>query len=129
MGARVTGTAEVMRALNKQIAAIEGRTRDGLLQAGLFVESEAVPITPHSGQMGGTLRNSAFTDATAPGEKPVAVRVGYTAEYAAYVHEMPESNKFTSPGTGPKFLQRAVSENVREILAIIQRNARVPGGA
>lgn len=125
MAYKVKGLDNVMRNLNREIKAIEGRSREGLLQAALFVESEAVPITPI---LTGTLRNSAFTDITAPGQTPPIARVGYSAEYAAAVHEMPEEYNYTSPGTGPKFLQRAISENVQEILGIIRRAAHIPEG-
>lgn len=122
------GLAEVTRNLNREIAGIEGRSRDGLHLAGLFVQSEAIPITPHSGQAGGTLRNSAFTDTTAKSVRPIVTRVGFTALYAAFVHEMPASFNFTSPGTGPKFLQKAISRNTREILNIIRQRAKLPSG-
>lgn len=166
MGVKITGLAEASRELSRQIAAIEGRSREGLLQAGLFIEAEAVDMAPVDT---GTLRGSAFTDVTAPGATPIAVRVGFTAEYAAYVHEMerksdvgPRQDRSTAatvgprreprgynfvgprkprrkggtarkhtpwaPGTGPKFLQRAVSENVAEILGIVARAATIPGG-
>ena len=154
----VKGLQEAMRELNRQIEGIEERSRSGLLQAALFIESEAVPMTPVDT---GSLRGSAFTDVTAPGVKPIAARVGYTAPYAPYVHEMtrrtgvsgPRIDRTTAavqgprrprrarktarivrgrsarrhtpwaPGTGPKFLQRAVMENTGKILRIIRTSA------
>lgn len=120
---KVKGLQETTRNLRREIAGIKESTREGLLQAGLFVEGEAIPITPHSGPNGGTLRNRFFVDVTAPGVTPAVVRIGNTAEHAAAVHEMPESYNYTTPGTGPKFLQRTLSENVREILATIRAYA------
>jgi hypothetical protein len=40
--------------------------------------------------------------------------VGYYKDYALYVHEMPDTNNFTKPGTGPKFLQRPHERRVKD---------------
>lgn len=156
----IRGIASTTRNLNRAIAMIEGNTREGMLQGVLFLRSEAVPLTPIET---GTLRGSSFTDITAPGVTPIRARVGYTAEYAPYVHEMvrrsgvagPRQDRTTAafvgprqkrrftfvgprkprgrdpkhrpwkPGTGPKFLQRAVMENRREFFGILLRYARI----
>ena len=41
--------------------------------------------------------------------------------YAAEVHEWPANKRWTTPGTGPKFLQRPVLETARDWLPILQR--------
>ena len=51
-------------------------------------------------------------------------RVGYTAKYADIVHEMPETNNFTKPDTGPQFLLKAVTRNAQVILKIILSRAK-----
>lgn len=114
----VTGIDTVLRNLRSQISQIEGATQEGLLAAGLFVQGESQEKTPVEF---GVLNNSAFTQITGP----LRVSVGYTAEYAAFVHEMPATNNFTKPGTGPKFLEKAVKNNVPEILKIIQVRAKI----
>jgi len=70
------------------------------------------------------------------------VRVGYTAEYAAFVHEMPDPKitspaggtslfvkvkpiDWTKPGTGNKFLEKAVKSNLKAILNMIWFSARI----
>jgi hypothetical protein len=109
---------EVMTNLNREIKKIEGATLEGLVAAGQFVKAESVDITPAEF---GNLRNSA-------GSKPIgplSVAVYYTQSYAPYVHEMPEHNNYTTPGTGPKFLERAVKENVPTILQIIANRAKI----
>ena len=174
------GLDEVLANLSREVQAIEGRTRAGMQEVGLFIKGEAVEITPHRK---GVLRGSAFysTDNGARGSGP-RVRIGYTAKYAPYVHEMPDpyipkselvgpsmprgynfvgpkkhgsrgvkrgkkSYKFvgpkmsgrmkamrsmgprnvqwTTPGTGPKFLEKAVKNNIPEIVDIIRDSARV----
>ena len=52
-------------------------------------------------------------------------RIGYTAKYAAWVHGMPNDVNWTTPGTGNKFLEKAIRRNTREILGIIRANAKV----
>jgi hypothetical protein len=92
-------------------------------EAGLFIKGESVERTPHRK---GVLRGSAFysTDMGAAGSGP-RLRVGYTAKYAPYVHEMPEHFNYTTPGTGPKFLEKAIKQNMRAVLEIIRDSAKV----
>ncbi len=49
--------------------------------------------------------------------------VGYTAYYAAAVHEAPQSRKFTVGQS--KFLEQALRNNSRNIFKIIQRRASI----
>ncbi len=119
--AGVTGLEEVIKNLNKTIAEIEGDISKGVHAAALFVQGESLENTPVEF---GVLANSSFVDAQWFDDSFWA-RVGYTAEYAPYVHEMPASYNFTKPGTGPKFLQRAVSNNHVKILKIIFERAKL----
>lgn len=157
----VTGIKETSRNLSEAILQIEGRSRSGLLEAALFILAEAISFAP---VQTGNLRNSGFTDITPPGQGTLIVaRVGFTAKYAAYVHEMvrrsgiagPRQDRTTAqiagprrkptrrrgprgsgpkrsppwaPGTGPKFLERAIKDNMPEILAIVARRAQIDGG-
>lgn len=119
-----SGLKEVLANLNKEVKAIEGRTREGLFEAGLLVQGHAMEFTPVKK---GLLVNSAFT-AMEISSRGARVSVGYTKKYALYVHEMPASNNFTKIDTGPKFLQRALFENTQEILDTIRDAAMIPGG-
>lgn len=121
MTVRIRGRRSTIRGLNREIAKIKGRTSQGLLAAALFVEGESNENVP---QRKGVLINSSFSDVGSLNGKPVA-RAGYTAKYAPFVHEMPESYNFTKPGTGPKFLQNAVVQNPGTILNIIRRRVKV----
>lgn len=119
---RVRGLKTAVRNLNREINKIEGRTVKGLLAAALFVKGESQEITP---QKTGVLINSAFASAGTKSNGMPISRVGYTAKYAPWVHEMSEDNTFTKPDTGPKFLQKAVFENLSTILSIIRRRIRL----
>jgi len=116
---RTAGLPRVISKLNREIRQIEGRTGAGMLEAGKFIEGESNELAPMEF---GVLVNSSFTKEVIGGRQPI-VAVGYTAEYAPFVHEMPATNNFTKPGSGPKFLERAAG-NTRQILAIIARRAK-----
>lgn len=147
MAVTVTGVDEVVANLNRAIAGIEGRTREGMVMAGNIVKEEAQALTPVDN---GDLMNSAHTDTTVTGTR-IKTRVLYTAKYAAWVHEMPmrlrgqpranfgrtRGGLSFGGGTGKgnywdggenKFLQKAISRNIPEILAAIRKRARIPDG-
>lgn len=117
---KIRGKKNVLKNLNRAITKIEGNTAKGMLAAGLFIEGESNEIVPHD--LGGLI-GSSFTSAGKIGKRFV-VRIGYFIGYAPIVHEMPESNNFSKPGTGPKFLWKAVTRNTQKILKIIQARAK-----
>ena len=116
------GMAEVLANLNREVGKIKYGTAEGLTAAGQYVLGESNEMVP---VQYGTLLNSGYVDRPAVTPRGKSVSLGYTAEYAPVVHEMPETFSFTKPGTGPKFLSRAISENVSTILRIIAARARV----
>ena len=117
----LTGLDEVITNLNKEIAKIKGDVGNGLYAAGLFIENKSNEVTP---QRTGNLVNTSFTKRSMLMGSPV-VNVGYTAEYAAFVHEMPTSYNYYKPNTGPKFLEKAVKNNIPRILKIVQDRAKI----
>jgi hypothetical protein len=118
VASRVLGLEDVKKNLNREIAAIKGRTYAGLLAAGLFVEGEAKALAPVDT---GALKNSGYTR-KAPG--PLAVEVGFSAAYAIFVHENLEARHHVGQA---KFLQTPLDTKRAQILAIIQERARVGG--
>lgn len=131
-GVKVKGLDTLLKNLNKEIQKIEGNTRKGLSKAGLFIKAEAQERAPVDY---GVLRNSAFSQISPVTFKgyPV-VTVGFTAKYAAWVHEMPMKLKGLPRTSGSKkgvywqggenkFLEKAVKWNVKEILNIIKTEA------
>lgn len=118
--ATVTGLDNIMRNLNKEIGQIKNRTQAGITDAALFIKDGSKKDVP---VVTGNLRNSAFivtptrtnsnavfkndktgkmamhhsatvaeSKAKTIGTIPVA-EVGYTAVYAANVHENPRAGK------------------------------------
>ena len=120
----IKGMKKVLKNLNKEIVNIHGKTRQGVLAAVTFIEGESNEIVPHDK---GILINSSFSGVRKRfilfGK--IIGRVGYTAKYAPFVHEMPESNNFTKPDTGPKFLEKAVKNHMAKILEIIRNRAKI----
>ena len=61
----------------------------------------------------------------------LVVVAGYSVPYAAFVHENIAGGypirKWTRPGAGPKWLQKAFNNNKGEILKIIKNKAQIKG--
>jgi len=57
-------------------------------------------------------------------ERKPLVTLGYSANYATYVHENVGA-KFQRPGSGAKWLQAAVTRNRKRILETIRNHAKV----
>ena len=133
---RVTGEAELLRKLQREVKNIRTDEIRALDDVTRFVKSEAVNLAPVEF---GVLRNSAF-NVVFMRMKKVIGRVGFTADYAGHVHEMPMKNqgaprKGKSPegndrkgvywGDGEnKFLQKAITRNISTIRRIIKNRLK-----
>lgn len=138
------GLDNVVANLNKEIRAIEGRSLAGMLKAAAFIRKRMdevppkIPIGPTAGQVAewkkqgyyrevgtGNLRASWFAHGLRLSIGP-AVILGFSANYAAYVHEMIGGNvRWTRPGSGPKFLQAVLRRDQGQILKIIHQEAKI----
>jgi hypothetical protein len=120
----------VLDNLNREIEAIEGKTIGGLLAAGLIVQRAAqirVPVEY------GFLRASAYTRKAM--DNPMQVEVGFSSNYALWVHENVEVHAgdprpsglgvYWGPMGRPKFLTLALSENSDKIVETITKYAKV----
>ena len=125
------GLDEVLKNLNLEINGIKNRSFDGLLEAGLKIEAASNNRAPRDL---GNLVGSSYTRKAQDGS--LSVEVGYTAEYAVYVHENLEMKLKGEPRAsgrgvywGPKgeskFLEKTIRENESEIVKIIQLRAAV----
>ena len=117
--ARVTGLKEVLKNVEKVKGATAKGVERGLVKAGLFLQrasQELVPIDT------GALRNSAFTRKEGAGFK-TKVSVGYTQNYAIYVHENLDAHH--GPGKVAKFLETPAREHRDDMLAIVREEARL----
>ena len=91
--------------------------------------SVSLPRTPLSAKrypsdpVPGELRSTGYVDHVSI---PDASEVGFSAEHARPVHDMPEDNDFTTPGTGPRFLELPFLENRDRYAKHIIHAARRP---
>jgi len=144
-----TGVDKVLANLNMEIKKIEGNISKGLPLAALHVRAKAQEYAPIDE---GNLRASAFTiapdksvddnpgfkgkqasgmgtdHALAINENKALVNnltavVGFSAYYAVYVHEIDKNYK--APGVSWKFLEKALTEEQKEVLKIIARKAKI----
>ena len=116
---RITGTDQVIKNLNREIQGIRRRSKKGLRAAALIVIAESKSNTPVDT---GNLRGSAYQQTFDTNKGPVA-EVGYTASYAPFVHEIDKN--YTVGGW--KFLERALKDKRKDILAAIDRDVRIRG--
>ena len=119
---RVKGAKKVLKRLNKAISKIENRTEEGLELAATFVEGEAKELTSVDE---GILINSTFTKVIKRAKEFFAV-IGYTADYAPHVHEMPENTNWNKAGAENQFLLKAITRNLSKIFNIVRRTAGRP---
>ena len=73
---------------------------------------------------------SACSQMAAKYKYPVLV-MGFSANYATYVHEMVDAGReeginWKRPGSGPKFFESALKRNKKNILEIIRENTQIP---
>ncbi len=89
----------------------------GLRSAGLILQREAQILVPVDT---GNLHNSAFTRQVGKG-LDTEVRVGFTAEYAIYVHE--DLGAAHEPGKVAKFLESPLREKKGLLMSVIEQAA------
>ena len=131
MARSVDGISNVLSNLNKEIGDIQGRTRGGLLAAGLKISRLSKQRVPRE-------YSTLFTSGYARPAKgdPDVVEVGFSADYAWYVHENMEQKLKGQPrpsGLGvywgphgqPKYLESAIVDLHDEIIKTIRDRARV----
>jgi hypothetical protein len=121
----------VLDNLNHAVENIKGQTVGGLLAGGLIVQREAQKHVPVEY---GNLRGSAYTRRAM--DNSLAVEIGFTANYAIFVHEnlnikhagepRPSGlGVFWGPQGEPKFLEHALTNKHAEILDAIVKRAKI----
>lgn len=121
----------VLDNLNHTIENIKGETIGGLLAGGLIVQREAQKNVPVEY---GNLRGSAYTRRAM--DNSLAVEIGFSANYALFVHEQLEVKHageprpsglgtFWGPHGEPKYLEHALTTKHTEIIDAIVKRAKV----
>ena len=108
-------TRRTSNRLPQFLAAVEQKAARGVTQALILGASEASVMTPVDTS---TLLNSQFRNVTKEGSKIVGT-VGYTAEYAKYVHDPNVKQKFRRSTAEKEFLKKGFEEAEPNIRAVI----------
>lgn len=108
-------TRRMTNRLPQFISAVEQKAARGVTQALILGASEASVMTPVDTS---TLLNSQFRSVAKDGSKIVGT-VGYTAEYAKYVHDPNIKQRFRRSTAQKEFLRKGFEESEPNIRAVI----------
>ena len=112
-GQNVKGLDKVLRNVNKELNKISSRCERGVYKGALYIKARALEKTPIDT---GNLRGSCYLDPPYPNP---TIEIGYTADYAIYVHEIDKNYK--APGTSWKYLEKALNENKKKFLQFVKK--------
>lgn len=113
------GIDNVMANLNKSLKKLESLALPGMIQAAAHVRRDMEVTSPTIPIDTSNLRSSWTVNSGRSFKGPFVV-MGFTALYAAAVHEMIGENiNWNRPGSGAKFFEAALTRNKDEILNII----------
>ncbi|HAU4332659.1 TPA: HK97 gp10 family phage protein [Citrobacter freundii] len=118
MGIKVKGISQAKKNLDALVGDIQGRKVVRAMQSALIIGgSQAALYTPIDTS---TLINSQFSEITVNGNR-VTGRVGYSANYAAYVHDPSIPQNFRRATAKKEFLTKSFEDTQRQIDAVIAK--------
>ena len=128
--AGIIGLDNMMKNLNKELEKNKLQSLNGFTRVGILLRRETITVSPTVPLDTGNLRGSWFTEfMTDIVTRNVGMRFGFSANYAAYVHERLEGApwgdgvvgdiNWNEPGSGPKFLEAAIKRNTAKMLIIM----------
>ncbi|AZL61955.1 HK97 gp10 family phage protein [Enterobacter asburiae] len=118
MAGKVRGMREAKANLNRIIQDIQGRKVVRAIQSALIIGgSQAALYTPIDTS---TLLNSQFRDITVKGSR-VTGRVGYSANYAIFVHDPNVPQTFRRATARKEFLTKGFEDTRSQIDAVIAK--------
>lgn len=128
MGVKVKGVNQAKQKLDALLGEVQGRKVGRAIKSALFIiGADAATMTPIDTSY---LVNSQYQELLVNGTR-VTGRVGYSANYAVYVHEAsgklkgrPRANgsgNYWDPSGEPKFLEKAFKDNSEKVAAIIRK--------
>lgn len=127
MAKGIVGIENVMAGLNTKLLEYEAKGTSGLRSAAAFIRGDMEKTSPKVPVDTNVLRSSWFTETIEYMKHRKAIIFGFSANYAAYVHENMTAQNWNRPGSGPKFLEAAIKRNTYKILLII-RGKMTSGG-
>ncbi|MFA5935007.1 MAG: hypothetical protein WC827_03930 [Candidatus Paceibacterota bacterium] len=121
----VWGFHEIIKNLSVEILRMTGGSKEGLLDVAKFIRRDMATNQPFVPKDKGDLDLSWTVFPRTEGNKH-GITFGFSANYALWVHEMIGPDiKWSKPGSGPKFLQKAIERNHDTILQIIADKMKV----
>jgi len=105
-----------MHSLRKHLKNKEKAARKTMTAATLLVKGRSLPLTPKDT---GNLRQSAYTKMRVEGSRIIG-EIGYTANYAVYVHEIAKRYKVGDW----KYLETALKMSKDELIALFTGKLR-----
>lgn len=122
MAAKIRGIAEVSANINALVGNITGRKVTRAIQAAMLIGgAQATLFTPIDTS---TLINSQFREITVNGTR-VTGRVGYSANYAVFVHDPKVKQTFRRDTARKEFLTLGFEESRDEIEAVMHQEMRI----
>lgn len=126
----IIGLDNLMGNLNKELEKNKLQSLSGFTRVAILLRRETITVSPTVPLDTGNLRGSWFTEfMTDIVTRNVGMRFGFSANYAAYVHERLEGApwgdgvvgdiNWNEPGSGPKFLEAAIKRNTDKMLIIM----------
>ncbi|MCE9800957.1 HK97 gp10 family phage protein [Raoultella ornithinolytica] len=118
MGAKVRGIHQAKSNLDRIIKDVQGRKVVRALQSAMLIGSaQAALYTPIDTS---TLINSQFREITSNGVR-VTGRVGYTANYAVFVHDPEVKQTFRRASARKEFLTKGFEDTRSQIDAAVKK--------
>ncbi|HHM4202974.1 MULTISPECIES: HK97 gp10 family phage protein [Klebsiella pneumoniae complex] len=118
MGAKVRGIRQAKASLDRIIKDVQGRKVVRAIQSAMLIGSaQAALYTPIDTS---TLINSQFREITANGTR-VTGRVGYSANYAVYVHDPAVKQNFRRATARKEFLTKGFEDTRSQIDAVVKK--------
>jgi hypothetical protein len=118
MGAKVSGISQAKSNLDKFISSVQGKkAARAILSALLIGGAQAALYTPIDTSF---LLNSQFRELVVNGNR-ITGRVGYSANYAALVHDPSRTQNFRRSTAKKEFLTKGFDESRSQIDAVILR--------
>jgi len=120
----IDGIASVMNRLNTKFIQYNAMSLPGMLEAAAHIRYDMDKTPPLIPIDEGNLRGSWFASPIMDVKtKAPGVVMGFSANYAVFVHEMVGAN-FSRPGSGARFFYAALKRNQKKILKIMQNNMK-----
>lgn len=118
MGAKVRGINQAKSNLDKFISTVQGKKAARAIQSALLIGgAQAALYTPIDTSF---LLNSQFRELVVNGNR-ITGRVGYSASYAALVHDPSRPQNFRRSTAKKEFLTKGFDESRSQIDAVILR--------